>query len=421
MNIELKYGDRQHVLRIPEKAETSILRPTRMSTLRSIGGALENALANPLGCENLDKLVGRVAPKRVVIAVPDETRPMPVKTIMAILLKRIFTALPGLEPSALTVVIGAGLHPPAGREAQERIVPPEITSGCRVVQHDAFRARMVDFGVTKRGTPVRINADFAEADLKIVIGQIDPHQFVGFTGGAKGAVIGCAAVESIEHNHSLMFDEKAQVGCLDGNPVREDMNEAGDMVGIDMAVNVVLDAENNVVRLLTGEPVTVLKEGAKTCAALYGVPLEHKYDIVIASCGGHPKDISLYQAQKGLNLASQALKQGGKILLFASCSQGVGDDTYFDYVSQFATPEEVLEDFKKLGFKMGAHKAFLFARTLTKYDVAMVSNLDPDIMKACHLRAVDPDVVIGEWVEGFGGRPRVAVVPNANTTYFYLK
>ena len=421
MNIELKYGDRQHVLHIPEKAETSILRPTRMSTLGSIGDALENALANPLGCENLDNLVGRTSPKTVAIAVPDETRPMPVRTILAILLNRIFTALPGLEPSALTVVIGAGLHPPAGREAQERIVPPEITSGCRVLQHDAFHARMVDFGVTKRGTPVRINADFAEADLKIVIGQIDPHQFVGFTGGAKGAVIGCAAVESIEHNHSLMFDEKAQVACLDGNPVREDMNEAGDMVGIDMAVNVVLDAENNVVRLLAGEPVTVLKEGAKTCTALYGVPLEHKYDIVIASCGGHPKDISLYQAQKGLNLASQALKQGGKILLLASCSQGVGDDTYFDYVSQFATPEEVLEDFKKLGFKMGAHKAFLFARTLTNFEVAMVSNLDPDIMKACHLQAVDPDVVIGEWVEGFGGRPRVAVVPNANTTYFYLK
>lgn len=421
MNIELKYGNHRHVLRLPEKAETSILRPTRMSTLRSIGDALENALANPLGCENLDKLAGRIAPKRVAIAVPDETRPMPVKTIMAILLKRIFTALPGLEPSALTVVIGAGLHPPAGREAQEQIVPPEITSGCRVVQHDAFHARMVDFGVTKRGTPVRINADFAEADLKIVIGQIDPHQFVGFTGGAKGAVIGCAAVESIEHNHSLMFDEKAQVGCLYTNPVREDMNEAGDMVGIDMAVNVVLDAENNVVRLLTGEPVTVLKEGAKTCAALYGVPLKHKYDIVIASCGGHPKDISLYQAQKGLNLASQALKQGGKILLFASCSQGVGDDTYFDYVSQFATPEEVLEDFKKLGFKMGAHKAFLFARTLTNFEVAMVSNLDPDIMKKCQLQAVDPDVVIRKWVGGFRGRPRVAVVPNANTTYFYLK
>jgi nickel-dependent lactate racemase len=62
--------------------------------------------------------------------------------------------------------------------------------------------------------------------------------------------------------------------------------------------------------------LAVLKEGAKTGAALYGVAIEHKFDIVIASCGGHPKDISLYQAQKGLNLTSQAVKQGGKILLW---------------------------------------------------------------------------------------------------------
>jgi nickel-dependent lactate racemase len=421
MDVELKYNVGQRVLCIPEKADVSLLRPSSMSPLRSIGDVLETALADPLGGESFDKLARSIAPKRVSIAVPDETRQMPVRKILGILLKTIYSALPDLKPSALTIVIGAGLHPPSDSETEDRIAPPEITTGCRVVQHDAFTARMIDFGVTKRGTPVRINADFAEADLKIVIGQIDPHQFVGFTGGAKGAVIGCGAVESIEHNHGLMFDEKAKVGCLDGNPVREDINEAGVMAGVDMAVNVVLDAENNVVRLLCGEPVTVLNEGAKTCAALYGVPLEHKYDIVIASCGGYPKDITLYQAQKGLNLASQALKQGGKILLFASCSQGVGDETYFDYISRFSTPKEVLEDFEKLGFKIGAHKAFLFARTLTQYDVATVSDLDIDIMNKCHLRAVDPDVVIKQWVDGFGGRPRVAVVPNANTTYFYPK
>jgi hypothetical protein len=28
-------------------------------------------------------------------------------------------------------------------------------------------------------------------------------------------------------------------------------------------------------------------------------------------------------------------------------------------------------------------------------------------------------VVVGEWVDAFEGRPRVAVVPNANTTYFH--
>ena len=97
---------------------------------------------------------------------------------------------------------------------------------------------------------------------------------------------------------------------------------------------------------------------------------------MVASCGGHPKDICLYQAQKGLNLASQALKPGGHILLLAASPQGVGDDIYFDYVSQFTSPEEVIRDFKSTGFRMGAHKAYLFGRTLVNYNVAVFSDLD---------------------------------------------
>ena len=113
-----------------------------------------------------------------------------------------------------------------------------------------------------------------------------------------------------------------------------------------------------------GDPKeAVLLAGAGVCATLYGVHISEKFDIVIASCGGHPKDITLYQAQKGLNLASHALKPGGQVLLLAACPQGVGDDVYFDYVSRFQTTQEVLDDFRRLGFKMGAHKAFLFART----------------------------------------------------------
>ena len=146
---------------------------------------------------------------------------------------------------------------------------------------------------------------------------------------------------------------------------------------------------------------------------------DEKFDIVIASCGGHPKDIYLYQAQRGLNLASQALKPGGHILLLAASSQGVGDDIYFDYVAQFTNPEEVLRDFKKSGFQMDAHKAYLFGRTLIDVDVAISSDLDPGVLRKCLLRAADPTVIINEWVEAFSSTPRIAVVPNANTTYFY--
>jgi nickel-dependent lactate racemase len=417
--VDLKYGSGKVTIRIPADASAAILEPQKVPVLPSVEDAMDRALTAPVGCDSLDDLLARRRPRTVAIAVPDETRPAPLRAVLPRLLQRLQAGLPEPVAEHVTIFIGGGLHPPADPAAIERILPAGIAAGCRVVAHDAGSAAMRDFGITRRGTPVSINAAYADAELKLVIGQVDPHQFVGFTGGAKGVVIGCAAPQTIEKNHSLMSQPNAHVGQLAGNPVREDLTEAGEMVGIDLAINFVLDADKRVVHLAAGNPAAVLEACAATCAAVYGVAIEERFDIVVASCGGHPKDICLYQAQKGLNLASQALKPGGHILLLAASPQGVGDDIYFDYVSQFTSPEEVIRDFKASGFRMGAHKAYLFGRTLVNYNVAVFSDLDAGILGKCHLRAADPATILEDWAAGFDGTPRLAIIPNANTTYFY--
>jgi nickel-dependent lactate racemase len=419
--VELKYGTGKIKIAIPAKAETSILQPRKTPVLASVRAAVEAAVRAPLGGPALEAILAQRRPRTVAIAVPDETRPAPLGEVLPPLLDRIAAGLDRPLADCLTIIVGGGLHPPADAAALDRLLASGITRRCRIVAHDARTAAMRDFGLTRRGTPVRINAAYADADVKLVIGQVDPHQFVGFTGGAKGVVIGCAAPETIEKNHSLMSQPDAQVGRLAGNPVREDLTEAGERVGIDLALNFVLDADKRVVHLAAGAPAAVLASCAEVCARVYGVAIAEKFDIVVASCGGYPKDICLYQAQKGLNLASQALKPGGRILLLAASPQGVGDDIYFDYVSQFTSPEEVIRDFKSSGFRMGAHKAYLFGRTLVNFDVAVFSDLDPGILSKCHLRAADPATVIEEWVAAFEGTPKVAIIPNANTTYFYEK
>lgn len=418
MDLELKYGAGKVVVSIPESADGIILEPNDMPSLPSISKALTEVLAGVT--ESDQSLVDKVRNvSTVAIAIPDETRPLPVGKMLPSLLDWLFARVPDLDATGVTILIGGGLHPPVDPETMTRLVPGDIARGCKVAAHDANNSPMVDYGHTSRGTPVLVNKLFAEADFKIVVGQIDPHQFVGFTGGSKGVVIGCGGAATIEHNHGLMFHEKANVGVLHGNPVREDLNEAGEMVGIDLAINCIMAPSKEVVQVLAGRPLDMLIKGAKTCAAIYGVAIDEEFDIVVASCGGYPKDICLYQAQKGLNLASQAVKKGGHILLLAASTQGVGDDVYFDYVSQFTRPEEVLADFKKQGFKMGAHKAYLFGRTLSKFDVAVFSEMDPGVLQKCHLRAADPTKVVAEWVENFAGMPRIGIIPNANTTYFY--
>lgn len=401
---------------IPDKARVSHLSPSTLPVLENVEKAFEEAINAPLGGQGLETMD---KPRTVTIAVPDETRPTPVKVLLPLLLNRVYTAFPHLRPDQVTIVIGGGLHPPLDGQGIRRVVPQSLAPGCRVVSHDAVRSPMSGYGTTSRNTPVLINALFAEADLRLVIGNIDPHQFVGFTGGAKGAVIGCGSESTIEANHGLMFNEGARVATTEGNPVRLDIDEAGDLIGIHLATNVVLDASNRVANLLVGEPKAVYREGTRTSRALYGVPVREKFDIAVASCGGYPKDINLYQAQKGLAHAAQAVKPGGKILLMAACPQGIGDDVYSEYVSRFPTPEAVLEDFQRMGFKIGAHKAFLFSRTLVAFDVAIAADMQPEVLSKCHLHACDPQETIERWVEGFPGSPRVGVIPNASTTYFY--
>jgi len=382
MKFNLKYHDRMTTIQIPDGVDVSVLQPKAMKPLESIQDTLAQELKNPLGCDSLIKQLRELKDPKIAIAIPDETRPTPVNTLLPAVYDQICHALPKLDPTLITLVVGGGLHDPVDCETRERIVSSDIIPGCRIVAHDARNARMKSFGTTSRGTPVKVNEAIGTADFKIVIGQIDPHQFVGFTGGSKGITIGCASPESIKNNHGLMFDDNARVGRLEGNPVREDLNEAGRMIGIDFALNVVLNADKEIVRLLAGDPEIVLKNGSQTCAKLYGIKTDEKYDIVVASCGGSPKDLCLYQAQKGLNLASHAVKKNGKILLLAACRQGIGDQTYFDYVKKFATPKDVMTDFKSLGFKMGAHKAYLFAKTLLDYDVAVFSDHDRPWLQA---------------------------------------
>ncbi|WP_136799935.1 MULTISPECIES: nickel-dependent lactate racemase [Desulfosediminicola] len=417
MKLELKYGEGFVEVRIPDTAEIHVLEPKKIAPVQSVTDSLKHALLEPEKGD-AEFFSGLEKSRTVAIAVPDEARPLPLKTVLPQLLKWLFAKAPDLNPEQVIIVIG-GVQPLQGSETPEQLISVEMACGCRVITHDATSSPIVSYGYTKRGTPVHINALFASADYKIVVGQIDPHQFVGFTGAAKGAVIGCGGEATRAHNHSLMFDEQVNVGVLDGNPVHEDLAEAGEMVGIDLAVNFILSPEREVVTVLAGEPDKTLKAGAKVCAEVYGVGIKDKFDIVIASCGGYPRDICLCQAQKGLNLASRAVKEGGNILLLAKSSQGIGDDIFFDYVSQDTTPEEILAAFKMQGRNMGAHTAYVFGRTLNQFDVAITSELDPAILQKCHLRAAAPTGVIQEWVDGFPGTPKVGVILDANTLYFY--
>ncbi len=107
----------------------------------------------------------------------------------------------------------------------------------------------VRLGFTDAGTPVDITRSVAEADRRICLANIEFHYFAGYSGGAKSIMPGVSTRAAIQCNHRMMVRQEAHAGKLDGNPIREDIEQAGAILGIDYIVNVVLDEKKEIVKL----------------------------------------------------------------------------------------------------------------------------------------------------------------------------
>lgn len=413
MQYILKYGKGKIALSLPENANVTVIEPRHVQPLKDPLGEFSRALNSPLSCPRFEDMT---VPGSIAIAVPDETRPFPTKLLLPPLLEKIFRTYPDLPHECVTIVVGGGLHPRPDEAQLSRILPEDL-QGCRVVSHDAQTSPMRHMGVTSRGTPVEINAAYADADLKIVMGMVDIHQFVGCTGGAKGVVVGCASANMITHSHSMMTRDEAYAGNIATNPVRLDMNEAGEIAGVRVAVNVVLTSDKQIAALFVGNPAAVLEKAALMTKSLYGQRLERPFDIVIASCGGYPKDICLYQAQKALDACRHCVAPHGKILLLAQCAQGIGDERYEKYVERFHSQEELMENFRHSKFVMGAHKAFLFARAALNHEVILHTDLPESDLKRCLLRKGDAQTAVDAWLEE-NPKMTVGILTYANSTFF---
>ncbi len=363
----LPYGKTHLPLRLPETAGVSMLKPALASAVADPAAEITRTVdstltAHPLGSTG-----------EAVVVISDGTRPVPNTTILPLLLGRM--ELVGIPRDRITILVGTGLHRPTRGSELPALLGAEVYGRYRVAVHDAHdRSSLIHVGTTSRGTPVWINRQYVESQIRILTGMIEPHQFVGFTGGAKSVSIGLAGEETIAGNHILLLDPRSQLGVYDGNPARAEIEEILDMVGADRAVNVILNNEKQICAVLAGLPREMQRAGVELCARLAQVTVPHLFDIVIASPGGFPKDLEVYQAQKAVAHAAIAVREGGTIVLVAECPEGSGDQRFEEFLSSVSTPREAMERFRQIGFRMGDHKAFLLARSMARARVLLVSD-----------------------------------------------
>ena len=409
----IPYGRTKLTILLNGAFQTELLAPARAEPVADPPGAVREALDSPLGGARLADFAHA---RSVAIAINDKTRPVP----HAVLLPPLLHALEGLgiAPGAITLVVATGLHAPMPEAEFVQILPADILARYRVISHDAAAAAdLISLGKTRLGTPVQVNRLFGQADLRVVVGNLEPHQFMGFSGGVKTAAIGLGGRDTINQNHALMLDPRSDLARYDDNPARQDVEEAGRMIGIHFALNAVINENKQVVRVLAGEPQAVMRAGVPLVLQLYQVRVAAPFDLLIASPGGHPKDINLYQAQKALGHAARVTRQGGTVILVAACLEGTGSPSYENWVTGMPSHQAVLERFQREGFRIGPHKAFQIARDAAPRRLLLVTEMPPDLVRKLLLTPFpNLEAALATALPSLAPAARIGIMPWANAT-----
>jgi len=325
-SIELKYGRQKISLPLPDRTDFfHILEPDKKITPTLFASRLRTEL------ERLNPDLSDIA-----IVVGDKTRLCGYPEYLPVLLNTLENV--GADPGRMTIFIAYGTHAPqTDKECLEAY--GIVYRNVRFVHHDCLDDNcFVNSGKTSRGTPVLTRRDIAQAGFVITFGAISHHYFAGYGGGRKLIFPGLGHKASIYHNHGLFLDRERQTlspycqsGVLDNNPLAEDLAEFETFCPADLAIHGILDSLGEVCDLLPGAGIdhfhNACAEHGKHCE----VNMTRDYDLVIASCGGYPKDINFIQSHKAIEHASKFVRNNGMLIILAECRDGVGSKTFLPW------------------------------------------------------------------------------------------
>jgi lactate racemase len=413
----LKYGNGSISVDIPDQNLMQILQAgfsENQIDETAETTAIMEALQNPVGTARLSEIVQKG--QRIAVMVSDITRPVPSNKLLPALLHEL--SLGGVQDGDIRIIFGMGIHRRHSEQEKRKLVGDDIFERIRCV--DSNEESYLSLGRTKRGTPVNLCRSVVEADVRICTGNIEYHYFAGYSGGAKAIMPGAADYECIRHNHQLQLDEKAASGVLDGNPVREDIDEINELLNITFILNVVLNDKKQVLQAFAGHYLEAHRAGCRYLDTLYSIQLPEPADIVLVSAGGAPKDINMYQAHKALDNASQAVKPGGVIILAAECSENYGETTFESWIRESDTPDQLINRLKR-EFVLGGHKAAAIAKIVSKASVLLVSAMLPEDAARLYFTPL-PDVqqALNEAFKRMGDDARVLVIPQGGSILPYV-
>ena len=372
MELKLAYGTKTITTEISEKNFLGTLLPNELKGVLDVNLEIQNAIENPINTQRLENIIK--PNMKVSILVDDHTRGTPSHLIMPYLLNKLNQLK--VSDDLITVIFACGTHRKVKPNEAEKLVGKNTLKRVHSFSHDCNAEDLIFIGKTSAGNEISINPTVAQSDILITIGNIEYHYYAGFTGGRKSILPGVSAYKSINYNHAMLIHPKAVTGNLGGNPVHKDMIEAARMAKVDFIINLVRNSQEQVVKTYAGDLEAAHLEGTKLYDKMFRVKVKKRADIVLLSAGGYPKDIDLYQGSKAIDNAKFLVRPGGAIIALLECKEGVGNDIYTEWATNYRTLED-LENQVKSNFVLGGHKAYYMAKILSFASIILVSEMLP--------------------------------------------
>ncbi len=410
--IDLPYGHDTIAVQVPSEKLVGVFLPRSLAPVSDPIEALRGALAQPVSAPRLRDLATRA--RRAAIAIEDATRPVPNSLLLAAVMAELEAG--GMSPQQVVVIVATGLHRPMTEQEQARALGRWFgLVACE--NHDANDPqRLMRLGTTSLGTEISLNRSFLEADLRITTGDVEYHQFCGYGGGVKCVYPGLADAAAIRANHSRMDLPGTGPGRLDGNPVRSEIDEVGRMAGVGFNISLAMDAEHRIVAVRAGDPHLSFRQACRFIDEMYAVEVPRRADLVLASPGGHPKDIDLYQSQKAMEEATQVVAPGGNVLVTARCEEGSGSARFEDWMQDAYTTEDIIQRIRE-NFIMGGHKAYQIARAVQRASIHLYSEIPPGRVRSWMMTPVPSLADIERLI---ARSQSVLVLPQATLVRAYL-
>ena len=372
------YGRGTKTFQVEEERIAGEINCSPVPTLDDVKAAVLDAINNPVNSKPLSELVK--PGMKIAFICNDPTRVANSFDFMPILVDEMNKY--GVPDEDMRIVFALGTHRAMTEEEMAEGVSPEVAKRIKMYNSMCNNAEDFEyFGETSRKTPVWINKLVCDVDLVIMTGTIVHHFFSGYGGGRKAILPGVAAMETIRCNHSHMLSPNAGLGKLQGNPVYEDQVEGVALFAKKQNLflfNAVLNEHHQFVKIFAGDWVDAHLEACKYVDKVYGAPIKEKADVVIATCGGYPKDINVYQMQKTMDNARCAVKEGGVVILLAECSEGSGSAQLEKTMKENPSPEAIKAQLEQ-NFVIGAHKAFAITRLMVGAKFILVTDMSEEL------------------------------------------